>query len=159
MSHSEQSTIFVDYAACRLLLVTTFSIRSLNDLSQWEIEPPERPHLIFPEDDLLEHLIHTFFNLQPHCLPILHEESFRRDVASGLHFFDSSFGALVLLVCAVASKVSTDPRVFLSNESGDSEYSAGWKYFLQTTTLPKSLFHCPTLYDVQFCCVSPAVLC
>lgn len=87
----------------------------------------------------------------PGCLTILHWPTFCRNVAAGLHHLDHSFGDLVLMVCALASRVSTDPRVLVD---GVSWHSAGWKYYAQTSVTKCSPFSCPNLYDVQACCVS-----
>jgi hypothetical protein len=62
------------------------------------------------------------------------------------------FAAVVMLVCAVASRYSNDPRVLL--DGVDSWHSCGWKYFDQVQVVRKSLLAPPTLYDLQFYCVS-----
>ncbi|KAF9018135.1 hypothetical protein BDZ89DRAFT_357526 [Hymenopellis radicata] len=111
----------------------------------------KRPHFMFPEPDLLEDLLNLYFTHHPACLPVFHEPSFRKDVASGLHHIDTSFGACLLQVCAIASRLSIDPRVYLDCKT---EASAGWKYFSQTTSISRSIFRAPTLFDVQFCCLS-----
>ena len=114
------------------------------------METVPRRQLIFPDHDLLENLIDIYFGMS-HFVPILHEPSFRRDVQADLHHIDDSFGFFVLLVCALASRGTTDPRVLVD---GASKHSAGWKYFVQTTTIPRPLFSCPTIHDIQFCVVS-----
>lgn len=86
-----------------------------------------------------------------HFYPILHEPSFRRDLKAGLHRIDDSFAFVVLLVCALGSIGTTDPRVLVD---GASKQSAGWKYFAQTMSLPRPMFSCPTIHDVQYCVVS-----
>lgn len=101
----------------------------------------------------MEDLINFYFLYLPVYMILLHEPTFRRDVASGLHHLDTSFGAVVLMVCAVASRGSSDPRVFLENEP-DAVQSAGWKWYSQTMTRSRSLFENPSIYDVQYCIVS-----
>ncbi|KIY71376.1 hypothetical protein CYLTODRAFT_418918 [Cylindrobasidium torrendii FP15055 ss-10] len=138
----------------------------------WAMHPWESgtilkpPNLIFPPDDLVELLVDCYFR-QAFMIPlppILHEAHFRRDLKSGLHYVDNSFGFVVLGVCAVASRYCDDPRVLLDSEvagtrsEGSAEpslsrHSAGWKYFSQVMALPRALFSTPTLHDVQFCCL------
>ncbi|KAF9039664.1 hypothetical protein BDZ89DRAFT_945120 [Hymenopellis radicata] len=112
---------------------------------------------MFPPEDLLEDLINLYFLYLPSYMTLLHEPTFRRDVASGLHHLDTSFGAVVLMVCAVASRGSSDPRVFLEAEP-DAVQSAGWKWYSQTMTPPRSFFENPSIYDVQFCVLAAQYL-
>ncbi len=110
----------------------------------------DKPPLFFPPDDLLADLLNLYFAYFHLYMPLLHEPSFRRSVASGLHIRDHRFGAVLLLVCAVASRYSNDPRIFLE---GASEHSCGWRWFVQTQGMPRSVFDSPSLYDLQHCCV------
>jgi hypothetical protein len=89
-------------------------------------------------------------------MPLLHRPTFEQGVASGLHLRDSSFGGLVLLICAIGSRFSNDPRVFL--EGAGSTLSSGWKWFQQVRVMKKNVLIPPTLYDVQYCCVSSSFL-
>ena len=112
----------------------------------------ERPAYVFPDDDLLSSLVHLYFeNVNP-MYPLLHRPTFERSIAEGLHMRDEGFGATLLLVCAVASRFSDDPRIFL--EGSDSTHSCGWKWFRQVQVCRKSLLAPPSLYDLQFYCVS-----
>ncbi|KIY65392.1 hypothetical protein CYLTODRAFT_356919 [Cylindrobasidium torrendii FP15055 ss-10] len=104
----------------------------------------------FPEDDLLQNLIDLYFSIPPVYLPILYQPHFRRDLALGRHLVDSSFACVVLLVCAIASRESTDPRVLFD---GRDRRTAGWKYFSQTSRLARPLHLPPTVDDVQVCCL------
>lgn len=61
------------------------------------------------------------------------------------------FAATVLLVCAVGSRYSDDPRVFLDDTN--TPHSCGWKWFDQVQVVRKSLLAPPSLYDLQFYCV------
>jgi hypothetical protein len=99
-------------------------------------------------------LIDIFFTEPNRIMPLLHRPTFSRAVADGLHLRDSSFGAVVLLVCAIASRYSDDPRVFI--EGANCTRTSGWKWFEQVRVLKKNLLLPPTLYDVQYCCVSPS---
>lgn len=63
---------------------------------------------------------------------------------------------VVLAVCAVASRYSDDPRVFLkeSDPEGDEGSSAGWKYIIQVPFWRTSLCDRTSIYDLQFFAVS-----
>lgn len=104
--------------------------------------------------------------------PIIHAPTFQQAIAEGVHFRDQHFGATVLLVCAIGSRYSTDPRVL---HVPDSELSScvakfsvrvdhthvqspliqcsGHQWFAQVRTLRQSLLEVPSLYELQQCCV------
>lgn len=96
-------------------------------------------------------LYFTFYNSY---LPILHRQTFAAAVLADLHIYDPNFGNVVLLVCALGSKVSDDRRVLLEENTPDTWHSAGWKWFRQVHVSEKALFSRTTLYDVQVACVS-----
>ncbi|KAJ8073921.1 Gypsy retrotransposon integrase-like protein 1 [Marasmius tenuissimus] len=104
---------------------------------------------VFPEDDLLHDLINIYFTRYSPFFPILHQPTFRRLVAEGLHLRDRPFGATVLAVCALASRQSNDPRTLC--EGTTSEHSLGWKYFRQIPLMRDSFTEPPTVYDIQIC--------
>ncbi|KAF5363184.1 hypothetical protein D9758_008334 [Tetrapyrgos nigripes] len=112
----------------------------------------EHPRYVFPDDDLLHHLIDEYFINVNIFLPLLHRPTFERSVAEKLHYQNDMFATVVLLVCAVGSRYTHDRRVLLDGE--DSWHSCGWKYFDQVLLVRKSLLAPPTLYDLQFYCVS-----
>ncbi|THV06403.1 hypothetical protein K435DRAFT_816004 [Dendrothele bispora CBS 962.96] len=112
----------------------------------------EHPSYSFPEDDLLHNLINEYFINVNVFLPLLHRPTFERAVAEKLHETNDMFAAVVLLVCAVASRYTQDRRVLL--DGVDSWHSCGWKYFDQVQLVRKSLLAPPTLYDLQFYCLS-----
>lgn len=115
----------------------------------WEIIPdPEHQPYVFPEQDLLLHLVERYFTCKNDLLPILHRPSFERALHSGLHLVDDQFGGTVLAVCAIASLFTNDPRVLLE-EAGYPEQSGGYKYFRQLRLTTQSILRDPTLYDVQ----------
>jgi hypothetical protein len=90
-----------------------------------------------------------FVHLNP-VVPLLHRPSFERQITQGVHLRNSSFGTVYLLVCAVASRYSDDPRVFLDNVEGwMAEHSAGWKYFHQVQMTRRTLLGPPCLEDLQ----------
>jgi len=74
-----------------------------------------------------------------------------RSLDDGLHFRDDKFGALVLLVCATASRYSDDPRTLL--ECGHL-HSAGWKWFSQVEPFASGVISSPELFDLQVAVVS-----
>lgn len=92
-------------------------------------------------------LIDLFFSEVNILIYVLHEITFRRAVAAGLHLHDQGFGAVVLAVCALGAKFSDDSRVFL--EHSDSEHTAGWVWFRQVRLVPPSLVASPSLYEIQ----------
>ncbi|KAF9040396.1 hypothetical protein BDZ89DRAFT_1060485 [Hymenopellis radicata] len=99
----------------------------------------------FPEDDLLHELVELYYQEHDIYMHLIYRPKFERNIAQRLHEFDSSFGALVLAMCAVGARHSNDPRVLLNGE----EHTSGWKYYQQIRTLPAVLSKPPTLYDLQ----------
>ncbi|KAL0062251.1 Gypsy retrotransposon integrase-like protein 1 [Marasmius tenuissimus] len=99
---------------------------------------------MFPSD-LLPTLVSLFFtNIHP-FFPVLHKPIFERGVDKGLHHRDTSFASVLLMVCALGSRYSSDRQV-LEDSSGiegfsDSDcrhndcpklrISVGWKWFRQ----------------------------
>ena len=90
-----------------------------------------------------------FVHLNP-VAPLLHRPSFERQITQGVHIHKPSFGTVYLLVCAVASRYSDDPHVFVDDvESEMAEHSAGWKYYEQVQMARRTLFEPPCLEDLQ----------
>ncbi|KAJ7702971.1 fungal-specific transcription factor domain-containing protein, partial [Mycena rosella] len=118
----------------------------------WHQPPPEAPDIyVFPEKDLMASLISLyFFHVHP-FIPLLHRPTFEKSVAEDLHLRDSRFGATLLLVCSLASRYSSDPRV---NLEGTLELSSGWKWMGQIRIVRQSFTTTPSLYDVQICCLA-----
>ncbi|KAJ3505766.1 hypothetical protein NLJ89_g7247 [Agrocybe chaxingu] len=106
----------------------------------------------FPEPDLAEHLIDLYFEFVNLYLPLLHRPTFEKSVQDGLQHTNQSFASVYLLVCAVGSRFSADPRVRL--DGIESYHSCGWKWFDQVQVVKKSLLSPPSLYDLQFYCLS-----
>ncbi|KAJ6498814.1 fungal-specific transcription factor domain-containing protein [Mycena sanguinolenta] len=117
--------------------------------SEWEITPsPLAPVYNFPPEDLLEHLVSIYFSRINILTGGLHRPTFDRSLTSNLHLLSSSFGAVVLAVCALASRYSDDPRVIF--EGTDSKLSSGWEWFRQIRDLDDVKFRLAlNLYDVQ----------
>ncbi|EIW84600.1 hypothetical protein CONPUDRAFT_163679 [Coniophora puteana RWD-64-598 SS2] len=106
----------------------------------------------FPEPDLCRTLVDLYFTHNNLIAPVLHRPTFERKYASGLHLRDTAFGAVVLLVCAVAAPGCDDPRVL--PPGSPIEYSAGWQYFEQVQIMKKALLGPPCLEDMQVYCLS-----
>ncbi|KAJ7589102.1 fungal-specific transcription factor domain-containing protein [Mycena floridula] len=113
---------------------------------------PQRPVYEFPPDDLMASLIQLYFAHSNIFLPLLHRPTFERRIAEGEHLdVSSTFGTVVMLVMAVASRFSDDPRVLAPGH--DSPLSSGWKWFAPVRPVLYGLFDCYTpttsLYDLQ----------
>lgn len=105
-------------------------------------------------------LVHLYFVHQNPLAPLLHRPSFERKIIQGVHLRSTIFGAVYLLVCAVASRFSDDPRIFLDSvESGILEHSAGWRFFEQVQMVRRTLLGPPCLEDLQIYCVREFVSC
>ncbi|KAJ7267632.1 fungal-specific transcription factor domain-containing protein [Mycena haematopus] len=117
--------------------------------SHWEVAPPPpAPVYNFPPKDLLDYLVSIFFDRINILMGCLHRPTFERSLDSHLHLLDHSFGALVLAVCALASRYSDDPRVIF--EGTNSKLSSGWKWFRQIRDMDDFKFRLSiTLYDLQ----------
>jgi hypothetical protein len=119
---------------------------------KWELAAKDvvEPIYIFPQEDLAASLVDLYFKHYNVLTPLLHRPTFERKVAQGLHRRNASFGAVYLLVLAVGSRFSDDHRVCLE---GQSEHSAGWKFFEQVQMVRKTLLGPPRLEDLQVHCV------
>ncbi|KIY74410.1 hypothetical protein CYLTODRAFT_385266 [Cylindrobasidium torrendii FP15055 ss-10] len=130
---------------------------SISNHSQyWQLQPWEElsriestPKYEYPPQDLLDSLVTIWFTEFHTYTPIFHRASFEDEIRNGLHLVNPKFGALVLLVCACASKSSEDPRVLVDGET--SWLSAGWKYYSQTQIVKNTVFDAPDILDLQFC--------
>ncbi|KAJ7089490.1 fungal-specific transcription factor domain-containing protein [Mycena crocata] len=123
----------------------------------WERRITELPQFVFPEKDLLKSLVKIYFEQINPILCFLHFPSFQQSISDGLHLDDHRFGAVVLAVCALASRYSDDPRVFL--DDANSEHSCGWKYFQQVRPLLVSFSPKASLHQLQLVCLSVLYLC
>ncbi|KAJ7713453.1 hypothetical protein B0H14DRAFT_3016379 [Mycena olivaceomarginata] len=121
--------------------------------SPWEITPPPpNPVYKFPPKDLLDDLVSLYFDRINILVGVCHRPTFERSVASGLHLVDHSFGAVVLAVCALASRTSNDPRVVL--EGTNSKLSSGWEWFQQIQYPGRDFHVARSLHDLQRICLS-----
>ena len=112
-----------------------------------------KPSFAFPDNSLLVSLVTLYFLHVNVHLPILHEPTFKRNVVRGFHHENSDFGAIVLAVCALGARYSSDERVFAVPGHA---LSAGWKWFEQLQSNQRCVFQSPCLYELQFHCVSSA---
>ncbi|KAG2008320.1 nuclear protein [Coprinopsis cinerea AmutBmut pab1-1] len=119
----------------------------------WELREWEKDYLrmkdfnyVFPEPDLLESLISLYFDNCHILLPVLHRPTFENDVRNQLHLRNPSFAATLLTVCALASRFSTDPRVYLKDAD---QTSSGWKYISQVPLASTISLVQTTVYDLQ----------
>ncbi|KAJ7495520.1 fungal-specific transcription factor domain-containing protein [Mycena latifolia] len=149
-------------------------------LQYWTFKPWEKTGgrtfaYSFPPADLMAHLIDLYFTQVNIYLPLLHRPTFERNVEAGLHLRDDGFAATLLLVCAVASRWSNDPRVVspLGTEGlggpppqrwnhaeakrtavGPGYLACGWQWFDQVPMVGNHLFGQATLYDLQYYCLA-----
>lgn len=99
----------------------------------------------------MHELVRQYFQNVNVYLPFLHRPTMEKLVEDKLYLTNDSFASVLLLICAVASRYTEDPRVFLENV--DSPHSRGWKWFDQVQLVRKSLLSPPSLYDLQTYCV------
>lgn len=137
-----------DIVSC---LTTESNFSDLNSKWKWVPEPPT-PTYTFPPNDLLFVLIDIYFReISSYYFPLLHRPTFERSVLAGHHLVDSNFGAVVLAVCALASRHSDDPRNKINPT--DYEQLAGWKWFRQIQLVRPSFVDTTSIYELQLYCV------
>ncbi|VDC00344.1 unnamed protein product [Peniophora sp. CBMAI 1063] len=147
---------------CRELLPDTVNVNAFHMRNKpWETpswldgfghQSPSNP-LLFPDRDLMDELIGCYFANSNLLLPALHRPTFEEDMRSGLHRHERTFGSVVLLVCALGSRYSHNPRVLAS---GDRTWlSAGWKWFTQVRVLDEATLVSPAthLHVLQAMCL------
>ncbi|KAJ6587578.1 fungal-specific transcription factor domain-containing protein [Mycena vulgaris] len=128
----------------------------------WEITAPRTHAYSFPPPDLAAHLIGLYFEHVNVYLPLLHRPTFERGVVEGLHHRDDGFAAILLLVCAVASRWSDDPRVVAPGGTEGvgvpkpvgGRLACGWGWFDQVPLVGNHLFGQAKLYDLQYYCLA-----
>lgn len=116
---------------------------------QWltHMQKPKPVLFEFPDMDLLLHLVGCYFDNSNIMLPILHRPSFVRSIQQGLHKINQSFGAVVLLVCAIGCRVTEDPRVV--KEISPTSSCTAWKFFHQASSVQKLYYLSHSLYEAQ----------
>jgi hypothetical protein len=100
----------------------------------------------FPEQDLLNHLIDNYFTFINPYIPLFNQFLFRRQVLEGLHLTNHGFAGTVLLVAALGSRASNDPRIYVDP---NQTQSGGWKWFNQVQDIRRPLVAPATIYDIQ----------
>ncbi|KAJ3500551.1 hypothetical protein NLJ89_g9742 [Agrocybe chaxingu] len=105
----------------------------------------------FPSSDLAVTLTDLYFEHANLYHPLLHRPSFERSVREGQHYHDEGFAEVYLIVCAIGSRYSEDPRVRMDGFA--SQHSAGWKFFNQVEC-KTSFLALPSLYEVQSYCLT-----
>ena len=78
----------------------------------------------------MDHLISLYFAKMNIFFPLLHRATFLQSVVHGIHRSDHGFANTLLLVCAIGSMFTDDPRV-LSSESDLLKKPAGSRWFNQ----------------------------
>ncbi|KAJ7829202.1 hypothetical protein B0H14DRAFT_2366738 [Mycena olivaceomarginata] len=106
----------------------------------------------FQPDDHMNDLIDLYFAHENVYLPLLHRPTFARGVVDGLHLRNDGFAGTLLLVCAIGSRWSIDPRI------ADPGFDRGWEWFDQVHLAGNSLLGSPTLYDLQQYCLAAQFL-
>ena len=106
----------------------------------------------FPPEDLIPQLVDAYFNRHNDYAPLIHRPTFDRSLAEGLHLRDEGFATLLLLVCALGARTSTDPRVLFEGYS--NYHSAGFEWFKQAADAFHVVKRSLRLYDLQNTCVS-----
>ncbi|KAJ8088931.1 Gypsy retrotransposon integrase-like protein 1 [Marasmius tenuissimus] len=122
----------------------------------------------FPPPDLLPSLISLFFTNAHPIFPVLHEAIFEQGVKEGLHYKDTYFASVLLVVCAIGSRYCSDPRVLedadeiegyqefddRNNGRRKSKISSGWKWFRQIKLTRAELGTRASLYELQMYCLA-----
>ena len=101
----------------------------------------------FPPPDLLDALVDLYFDHIGCHYPLLHEPTVKDSIAARLHLRHGPFGATVLLVCAIGSRFTSDPRVLL--DGSGHPHSAGWKWFALVEGVRRLSFAPARLHNLQ----------
>ncbi|KAF8202668.1 fungal-specific transcription factor domain-containing protein [Mycena galopus ATCC 62051] len=117
----------------------------------WRMKPwetgPSCPNYIFPPEDLALRLVSLYFSNVNIFFPVLNRPIFEQGLASHMHLSEHGFARLLLLVCALGSRYSDDPRVHPDRSVG----TAGWIWFDQMNLTVAAQ---PTLFDLQCYCLA-----
>ena len=127
------------------------------------LEHAEREHRALgryslPDPDLVASLVDLYFDCSHPALPVLHEPSFRRDLATGLAETSMEFRRVVFAVLAVGSKFSDDPRVLgtfgwfdsdMAQKESPPETARGYAFAMAVFGSGMNLFGAVSLREVQ----------
>ncbi|KAK0204254.1 fungal-specific transcription factor domain-containing protein [Desarmillaria ectypa] len=163
--HGKSSSVHLVQTALDCKLWRTGALYNVTNFTSmrlefWHIRPwhdpsryrPQYSLFSFPDADLLSSLIDLYFTHVNIFLPVLHRPTLERSVTEGQHFKDTPFAAVLLVVCALASRYSDDPRVLVDE---NSKLSSGWKWASQVIGMNRAPpgMDVPSLYDAQLCCL------
>ncbi|KAJ4482473.1 fungal-specific transcription factor domain-containing protein, partial [Lentinula aciculospora] len=114
----------------------------------WESESDISLKLFtFPPKDLFDSLVGLYFEHVNYLYALLHRPTFEALIDEGIHWHDTQFANVVLLVVAIGSRFSTDSRVVLDGTG--SWLSSGWKWFSQVNLYNKATLSVPSLFNLQ----------
>ncbi|KAJ6620015.1 fungal-specific transcription factor domain-containing protein [Mycena sp. CBHHK59/15] len=156
---SDRDTRFFGRSSGAMLIQTALNVKAdvepQNDRRHTEFwsprpspEPVPRQQYTFPPPDLAASLVGLYFARVNLLIPLLHRPTFARELAAGLHHTNDIFAATFLLVCAVGSRFSADPRVLLDDTA--HPLSSGWRWFEQLQMVRDPDGPPAGLYDLQF---------
>ncbi|GJE89793.1 Zn(II)2Cys6 transcription factor [Phanerochaete sordida] len=118
---------------------------------------PDPPYTNFPEPVLLSELLENYFRDVHDNFPLLHRPTLIRGIAAGLHYSSEGFGAIVLLICAIGARFSTNPAVLPPGST--TWHRAGFRYYDQVQTVRKLMPRSKaTLYDLQVVALAGAFI-
>nr|GAT54574.1 predicted protein [Mycena chlorophos] len=92
---------------------------------QWDNTSIRTRRLKFPPLPLMQELVQLYFQHVGIYLPLLHRPTFERSVREGLFLENDSFGATVLLVCAIGARWHPDPKMGAPDGTGLGNDSYG----------------------------------
>ncbi|KAJ7042349.1 fungal-specific transcription factor domain-containing protein [Mycena alexandri] len=125
----------------------------------WETTAPPTHSFKFPPFALMTELVGLYFTQQNIYVPLLHQPTFERSVAEGLHLRDLGFASTLLLVCAIGSRWSADPSVVSrAAKHGTGSLACGWEWFDQVPPPRDYIFGQTKLYDLQYYCLAAQFL-
>ncbi|KAI4518212.1 hypothetical protein K525DRAFT_209101 [Schizophyllum commune Loenen D] len=107
----------------------------------WNARPVSEPSLI-------RMLVDLYFRTYNTYMTLLHRPTIERGIANGMHERHYGFGSLLLMICAVASRMTDDPRVYADKRPG-AENSAGWQWYSQIRFIRRTYPVGPDLYELQ----------
>ncbi|GJE89797.1 Zn(II)2Cys6 transcription factor [Phanerochaete sordida] len=119
--------------------------------------PPDPPYTDFPEPTLMLELLDSYFRTINVDFPLLHRPTFLQSLAAGQHLVDEAFGAIVLLVCAISARYSSNPA--LIPPGATTWQLAGWRWFAQVREVHKLVpLKTTTLADLQVITLAAAYM-
>ncbi|KAF9520728.1 hypothetical protein BS47DRAFT_1481125, partial [Hydnum rufescens UP504] len=139
----------VDGSPTRLSPTSTDEWSTTNELKHSEMAREREclASIVFPPADLMEALIHLFVRHVSPIAPIIDISTLEEQYTSGLYLRDLRHARLLLMVCALGSIYSKDPRVLYDVQG---RLVPGYEYFFQLR-----FWRCPyqavQLHELQTC--------